>query len=239
MRALCSCILTGAERLHFHKNYSYYTISNRRNQLLFATFLFQIANSFVCTNSFISSGPFLGISYNSIFFDRIPAVFFKKSDPFPSPFTTVSSRHSFRFPSICRSNPSPEVFCFRCVCNRPHSLLHFAIFAGSSFIIFATGGERDAAAPHLLHFGGFSAGNPSVQQSRCSSPGAQYSISPPPQREGFVNFMFLCLQSPGFSVIIQANKGCFLNFFCHTTPWNAAPRRSIHYNIKEHSHVSL
>lgn len=36
-------------RFHFHKNCSYYNISNLHNQLFFATFSYQIANSFICT----------------------------------------------------------------------------------------------------------------------------------------------------------------------------------------------
>ncbi len=159
------CILTGAEVLHFLKIYSYYSIINRGNQLLFATFLSQIANSFVCTKPTVFPEGFLVISNNLIFSDGFhPGKLHFSAGFFPNP-AVAYQRQTYRSCAICCTIVPSGDRCIRCGCNRPPPLLHFAIFRAASFIIFATKPKRNGAKPHLLHIRGDSAGNPSVLQS--------------------------------------------------------------------------
>lgn len=128
------CILTGAEVLHFLKIYSYYSIINRGNQLLFATFLSQIANSFVCTKSTMFPEGFLVISDNLIFSDGFhPGNLHFSAGFFPNP-AVAYQRQTYRSCAICctigpsggplyplRLQPSAAAPAF---CNLPGGFFH-------------------------------------------------------------------------------------------------------------------
>jgi hypothetical protein len=68
--------------IDFQKIYPYYIISNRQNQLFFATFSSKIANLALCTNNPCAIRNILATSDNLIFPDGFPAAVFCKTPAF-------------------------------------------------------------------------------------------------------------------------------------------------------------
>ena len=115
----------------FQKIYPYYTISNRQNQLFFATFSSQIANSSLCTKPSRFSRSILFKSDNLIFPDGFPPVLSSKNPGFPFFRPLAPNGQLYRpavSPFLNRPFSPPG---FRCVCNRPSFILHFAACPGT------------------------------------------------------------------------------------------------------------
>ena len=169
-----------------------------------------IAKSFNCTKDTHFRKHILVISYNLIFFDgfhqaKAPiSSFFRKSP------ATVHHRQTYRtFVFSCRK-PLPFPGCFRCNCNRPPPLLHFAIFSTVSFIIFTSEPKMDISKVYLCISGAF-------RQEILQSARSLRKIS------------FLSLQTHSAWAIIGAS---------HRSKHIRLSQPPIHY-IKENFHVSL
>ena len=122
--------------IHFQKIYPYYIISIRQNQLFFATFSSQIANSSLCTNNFRAISVILGTSHNLIFPDGFPAEVLCKTPAFSLHRPPSGKRR------LCGEGSSVGIWVsflpvsIRCVCNRAVFILHFASLPPSSFMFF-------------------------------------------------------------------------------------------------------
>ena len=117
----------------FFKNHSYYSTSNRRNQLFFATFHSKIANLFIMSFAHGYSAPVLVISYNSLFYDGFHPATAKISPGFPILFPSARQGQMCGICAICCS-PRHRSACFLCcTCNKAFPVLHFAGFRSASF----------------------------------------------------------------------------------------------------------
>ena len=102
-----------------------------------------IAKSFNCTKDTHLQKRILVISYNLIFFDGFHQAKAHFSSLFHKTPATVHHRQTFGGFQFSPANTLPFPAFFRCNCNRPPSLLHFAIFHPVSFIIFASQFKMD------------------------------------------------------------------------------------------------
>ena len=160
----------------FFKNHSYYSTSNRRNQLLFATFHSKIAN--LCNSPCFLPlfRHILFTSYNSLFFDGIPT----KSTKIIRVFTILLQSSSEA--QMCRQRPFSAS-------RAGMGSVACATNGSRSCILQDSGGHHASFSLHDRHlaghspagcrFTGFSAGILSARQSR---PGAAPPGPSPPGR---------------------------------------------------------
>lgn len=173
------CTCANRRRVQFLTIYTYYTTSNRRNQLFFATFHSKIANLCNSHQPSVESASILFIPHNSLFFDGLPV---ETSGFYPVIsilFPSAHQRQMSCWGRFTRLRPVGIGMAVRCVCNKAPPFLHFAGFPQPSFIIFATNSTKAEPCPALVAFTGFSAGILSAPQSR---PGADPTGPCPPGR---------------------------------------------------------
>ena len=123
----------------------------------------RIAKSFECTKSTHYRMQFLVISYNLIFSDGFHHAKAHFSSLFHKTPATVHHRQTYGGFQFSPANTLPFPAFFRCNCNRPPSLLHFAISRPVSFIIFASQFKNGHLITASVHIRSFSAGNLSVR----------------------------------------------------------------------------